>query len=94
MPLSQQAKERLQIMRESNDGFLIAEKDLSIRGLGELFGSRQTGVPLFRFANLLRDQHLFKNMKKIAKRLFDETPEHAKSLRKRWYKRDDSLSHV
>ena len=49
------AKERLGIMEETNDGFKIAEKDLEIRGQGEIFGTRQSGVQLFKIANIVRD---------------------------------------
>ena len=49
------ARERLGIMEETNDGFRIAEKDLEIRGPGEVMGTRQSGVPTFRIGNLVRD---------------------------------------
>ena len=52
---SEDAWERLKIMQKSQNGFLIAEKDLEIRGPGELAGKRQSGAPLFRYGNLLRD---------------------------------------
>jgi ATP-dependent DNA helicase RecG len=55
---TREARARLSIMEETNDGFLIAEKDLEIRGPGEVMGTRQSGVPTFRLANLVRDQRL------------------------------------
>ncbi len=55
---TREARERLKIMEETSDGFLIAEKDLEIRGPGELMGTRQSGIPTFRLANLVRDQSL------------------------------------
>ncbi|WP_258960321.1 helicase-related protein, partial [Klebsiella pneumoniae] len=55
-PLTQTAKLRLQVLRDSNDGFVIAQKDLEIRGPGELLGTRQTGNAEFKVADLLRDQ--------------------------------------
>jgi ATP-dependent DNA helicase RecG len=55
---TQDARERLKTMEETNDGFLIAEKDLEIRGPGEVMGTRQSGIPTFRLANLVRDQKL------------------------------------
>lgn len=57
-PLSRMAKERLAVMRETNDGFVVAEKDLELRGPGEVLGTRQTGTMQFRIANLARDKHL------------------------------------
>lgn len=56
--LSETAKERLQVMRRSNDGFVIAEKDLELRGAGEVLGTRQSGLPKFRLADLTQDQDL------------------------------------
>ncbi len=55
-PLSKTAQKRLQVLRDSNDGFVIAQKDLEIRGPGELLGTRQTGNAEFKVADLLRDQ--------------------------------------
>lgn len=55
-PLSKTAQKRLQVLRDSNDGFVIAQKDLEIRGPGELLGTRQTGTAEFKVADLLRDQ--------------------------------------
>jgi ATP-dependent DNA helicase RecG len=57
-PLSQLARQRLETMRATNDGFEIAEKDLELRGPGELLGTRQTGLAGFRIADLGRDAHL------------------------------------
>ncbi len=56
-PLGQLARERLQVMRDTNDGFRIAEKDLELRGPGEVLGTRQTGQLAFRMADLARDAH-------------------------------------
>ncbi len=60
------ARERLGIMARTNDGFLIAEKDLEIRGPGELLGTRQSGLPEFRVANIVRDQQVMENARKEA----------------------------
>ena len=54
-PLSALARQRLETMRQTNDGFVIAEKDLELRGPGELLGTRQTGLAAFRVADLARD---------------------------------------
>jgi ATP-dependent DNA helicase RecG len=62
------ARERLGIMEESNDGFRIAEKDLEIRGPGEVMGTRQSGVPTFRVGNLVRDLHILEDARAEAER--------------------------
>ncbi|SFC48015.1 ATP-dependent DNA helicase RecG [Marinospirillum celere] len=83
-PLSQQGRERLQAMRSTNDGFAIAQKDLEIRGPGELLGTRQTGEVQLRLASLKRDAHLLEGLKPLAIQLQRESPEQAKLLLKRW----------
>jgi ATP-dependent DNA helicase RecG len=55
------AKKRLKILTESSDGFYIAEKDLETRGPGDFFGTRQSGVPLFKLADPTRDAEIFKS---------------------------------
>lgn len=70
-PLSEQAKARVAVMRQTNDGFVIAEKDLELRGPGELLGTRQTGLVHYRVADLLRDRHLLEQVRRIAARLPD-----------------------
>lgn len=60
------ARERLGIMAQTNDGFLIAEKDLKIRGPGELLGTKQSGLPEFRVANIVRDQQILEKARKEA----------------------------
>ncbi len=83
-PLSQHAKARLQILRESNDGFVIAEKDLELRGPGELLGTKQTGDMRFRIADLNRDQELLERVQAIAERFAQKYPEQSKALIRRW----------
>ncbi|HKY06192.1 MAG TPA: ATP-dependent DNA helicase RecG [Blastocatellia bacterium] len=61
-----EARERLQIMEDTNDGFKVAEKDLEIRGPGEVLGTRQSGVPLFRVGNIIRDYQLLEAAKREA----------------------------
>ncbi|HEY3449887.1 MAG TPA: ATP-dependent DNA helicase RecG [Myxococcales bacterium] len=68
------AYQRLGVMVETNDGFVIAEKDLEIRGPGELLGTRQSGVPGLVVANLMRDQDLLQLARDEARRLVDEDP--------------------
>ncbi|MCK4869777.1 MAG: ATP-dependent DNA helicase RecG [Gammaproteobacteria bacterium] len=83
-PLSQTAKERLQIMRETNDGFKIAQKDLEIRGPGELLGSRQTGLLQLRIADLTRDSALITKAQDIAHTILNKHPDIVKSLLEIW----------
>lgn len=82
-PLSSQGKERLQIMRESNDGFVIAEKDMELRGPGEILGDKQTGLINFRVAHLERDNHLVEDARAIALSL-QSSPDIAQALINRW----------
>lgn len=83
-PLSQNAKVRLQTMRETNDGFEIARKDLELRGPGELLGVRQTGAVSMRIANLIRDQHWLSSVEEEAQWLTQHYPESVDLLLNRW----------
>lgn len=83
-PLSAQGRERLRVMRESNDGFYIAEQDLLLRGPGEVLGTRQTGEMQFKVADLLRDGHLLPQVKQVAEQLLVNYPDHCQHLLQRW----------
>jgi ATP-dependent DNA helicase RecG len=83
-PLSAMARERLEVMRASTDGFLIAEKDLELRGPGELLGTRQTGLAGFRIADLARDAALLPEVQAIADELLARDPAVADRLVARW----------
>jgi ATP-dependent DNA helicase RecG len=83
-PLGEVSKQRLGIMRESNDGFYIAEKDLEIRGPGEILGTRQTGLMAFRIADLVRDSHLQPKVKLWAEKIRAQQPELVDPLIRRW----------
>ena len=83
-PLSQQGRERLQALRASSDGFYIAQKDLEIRGPGELLGTRQTGEVTLRIASLRRDAALLEGLKPVAEQLLQQQPEQAQLLLARW----------
>jgi ATP-dependent DNA helicase RecG len=83
-PLSKTATKRLAVLRESNDGFVIAEKDLEIRGAGELLGTRQTGLALLKIADLVRDGYLIPEIKQQAYLLSRQQPECAQALIQRW----------
>jgi len=83
-PLGDVSKQRLTVMRESNDGFYIAEQDLLIRGPGELLGSRQTGLQQLSVADLERDGHLLPQVKAMAEQLVSQHPQHVDAIIKRW----------
>lgn len=83
-PLSKNGHERLSILRESNDGFVIAEKDLELRGPGEILGTRQTGDLGFRVAKLERDDHLLNQAHDVAKQIMQKYPQLVEPLLKRW----------
>lgn len=83
-PLSRLARERLDTLRQSNDGFLIAEKDLELRGPGELLGTRQTGLVGFRIADLTRDADLLPTAQRIADSLLADSPDRADRVIARW----------
>jgi len=83
-PLSQHGAERLKVMRSTNDGFIISEKDLELRGAGELLGTRQTGYKAFKLADLQRDKALLSTIAPFAMHLVQEKPEVARIITKRW----------
>lgn len=83
-PLTPVAKERLLTMRETDDGFLIAEKDLVLRGTGDVLGIQQTGCQLFKCADLHRDKALLPHVLFYAKQLMTENLETAQSIATRW----------
>lgn len=83
-PLSQQGSERLKIMRATTDGFLISEKDLQLRGAGEILGQRQTGYRQFKIADLQRDKELFNLLPPLAKQLSEQNLTLAKQITERW----------
>lgn len=83
-PLSKTATQRLGVLRESNDGFYIAQKDLEIRGPGELMGTKQTGIAEMRIADLVRDAQLVPQVQSIAEKLWQDYPSHAQAIINRW----------
>lgn len=83
-PLGDVSKQRLSVMRESTDGFYIAEQDLLIRGPGELLGSRQTGLQQLTVADLERDGHLLPQVKSMAEQLVELHPQSVNAIIKRW----------
>ncbi|HET7299700.1 MAG TPA: ATP-dependent DNA helicase RecG [Oleiagrimonas sp.] len=83
-PLSALARQRLEVMRDTNDGFRIAEKDLELRGPGEVLGTRQTGRLAFRVADLTRDAHLLPEVQHVGEAMLRDTPRQAARLVTRW----------
>jgi len=83
-PLSRAGRERLGVLRESNDGFRIAEKDLELRGPGEMLGTRQTGLVDLRVADLLRDRDLLPEVQQRAERMLRDDPGAAERTIDRW----------
>ncbi|TFH75555.1 ATP-dependent DNA helicase RecG [Gammaproteobacteria bacterium LSUCC0112] len=83
-PLSQAGKLRLGIMRDSNDGFYIAEQDLALRGPGQVLGTRQTGLMSFRIADLVRDADLLDPVRSAADYIEQSYPLHVDPLVDRW----------
>ena len=71
---TQVAKQRMEIMQKTNDGFVIAEKDLELRGTGEFFGTKQHGIPEFKIANLFEDMEILKRVQSIAIKIQQEDP--------------------
>jgi len=83
-PLSKTAQKRLQVLRDSNDGFVIAQCDLEIRGPGELLGTRQTGNAEFKVADLVRDGAMIPEVQRVARHIHQHYPQQAQALIERW----------
>jgi ATP-dependent DNA helicase RecG len=83
-PISANGSERLKTMRQTSDGFVIAEKDLELRGPGELLGTRQTGDMQLQIADLQRDAHLLPQIKVAAENLLNQHPKNVQPLLTRW----------
>ena len=67
-------KERMKIMCETNNGFVISEKDLELRGSGEFFGTKQHGLPEFKIANLFEDIEILKSVQSVAIKIMEDDP--------------------
>lgn len=93
-PLSLQANQRLAVLRESTDGFVVAERDLELRGPGELLGSRQTGLAQMKVADLVRDQALIPKIQQLATGMVNHYPEHSVKLMKRWLPQGERYAQV
>ena len=83
-PLGRIAKERLAVLRDTNDGFVVAQRDLELRGPGEMLGTRQTGLPDYRVADLVRDAHLMPRVQSTAEALRRSAAAQAEAIVRRW----------
>ena len=83
-PLSARGKERLSILRETSSGFVVAKKDLQMRGPGEVLGTRQTGLIEMRIADIVRDEHLLTEVKNASRLMQSSYPENIPPLIQRW----------
>ncbi|AMJ92989.1 ATP-dependent DNA helicase RecG [Alteromonas stellipolaris] len=93
-PLSKTATQRLSVLRESNDGFYIAQRDLEIRGPGEFMGTRQTGMAELKIADLVRDAALIPKVQEIAYTLWEQYPSHAQAIINRWIGHKEQYGHA
>ena len=83
-PLSLNARARLEVMRGTNDGFLVAQRDLELRGPGEVLGTRQTGMLKLRVADLIRDQAMVPKASSAASAMMEQYPQNVDALIRRW----------
>ena len=93
-PLGTIAKERLGILRNTNDGFEIARKDLALRGPGELLGTRQTGIQQMRIANIVRDKAMIPRIEQISRKLCAQYPCRVPALISRWIRNREQYASV
>jgi ATP-dependent DNA helicase RecG len=93
-PLTDLARTRLETMRNTSNGFEIAQKDLELRGPGELLGTRQTGLPEMRIADLVRDARLLPQVQKAATLLINKYPDKVELLTRRWLGKDLNYGNV
>ncbi|GGW84548.1 ATP-dependent DNA helicase RecG [Alteromonas halophila] len=93
-PLSKTATKRLGVLRESSDGFFIAQRDLEIRGPGEVMGTRQTGMAELKIADLVRDAQLIPLVQDIAGTLWRQYPSHSQAIINRWIGNKEQYGHA
>jgi ATP-dependent DNA helicase RecG len=93
-PLSELARERLAVLRATNDGFAVAQKDLELRGPGEVLGTRQTGVMQLRVADLLRDADLLPAVIELSEQLLATAPASVEALIRRWVRGETDYAKV
>ena len=83
-PLGNLARSRLAVLRDTNDGFLVAQRDLELRGPGELLGTRQTGLPQYRIASLTRDAELMPKVQLAAESIRRSQATQGDKIVRRW----------
>ena len=88
-PLSKTASQRLAVLRDSNDGFVIAQRDLELRGPGELLGQKQTGLTEMKVADIIKHSHLLAQVQQLAQQIWQQYPTTADALIERWLPRRD-----
>jgi ATP-dependent DNA helicase RecG len=93
-PLSETGKQRMSILRETNDGFKVAEKDLELRGPGEVLGTKQTGLMQMRIADIVRDEHWFSEVKAAGQHIIKHHPQAVEPLVRRWLGKADRFVNV
>jgi ATP-dependent DNA helicase RecG len=93
-PLSELARERLSVLRATNDGFAVAQKDLELRGPGEVLGTRQTGITQLRVADLLRDADLLPTVIEVSEQLLATQPACVEPLIRRWIRGEAEYAKV
>ncbi len=93
-PLGETARQRIGVLRASNDGFVIAREDLKLRGPGEVLGTRQTGAIEFRIADLMRDADMAPAAQAAADRMLQAHPQAAQALMDRWLGRESAYASV
>lgn len=93
-PLSKTATKRLAVLRESHDGFYIAQQDLEIRGPGELLGTKQTGLADLKIADLIRDAELIPQVQTMANHMWQHHPSHAQAIINRWLGHKEQYGHA
>ena len=93
-PLTEVARERLAVMRATNDGFEISRRDLELRGPGELLGTRQTGLMQMRVADLMRDADLLPKVQQTAELMLSENEANIAPLLRRWIGQGEQFGKV
>ena len=93
-PLGALSRARLNAIRETNDGFVIAQRDLELRGPGELLGTRQTGLARMRVADLVRDHDLLPRVQQAAELILAQHPDRIEPLTTRWIGSDDKYGRI